>query len=105
MDNIKKIIGERTKRLRLEKNLTQETLADLSGLDQRTISYLENGRSLSMSTLEAVIKALNISTSEFFELNIVDKTDDEIIKDITKILPTLNSKDLRTYYKILKSLN
>lgn len=105
MDNIKKIIGERTKRLRLEKNLTQETLADLSGLDQRTISYLENGRSLSMSTLEAVIKALNISTSEFFELNIVDKTDDEIIKDITKILPTLNSKDLRIYYKILKSLN
>lgn len=105
MDNIKKIIGERTKRLRLEKNLTQETLADLSGLDQRTISYLENGRSLSMSTLEAVIKALNISTSEFFELNIVDKTDDEIIKYITKILPTLNSKDLRTYYKILKSLN
>lgn len=105
MDNIKKIIGERTKRLRLEKNLTQETLADLSGLDQRTISYLENGRSLSMSTLEAVIKALNISTSEFFELNIVDKTDDEIIKDITKILPTLNSKDLRIYYRILKSLN
>lgn len=104
MDNIKKIIGERTRKLRLEKNLTQETLAELSKLDQRTISYLENGRSLSMSSLEAVIKALDITTAEFFELNIIDKTDDEIIEDITKTLPTLPSKDLRTYYNILKSL-
>lgn len=105
MNNIKKIIGERIKKLRIEKKLTQDALAEMASLDQRTISHIENGHSLSMSTLESLVKALNIGTVEFFELNIIDKTDKEIIKEITKILPTLPSEDLRTYYRILKSLN
>lgn len=105
MNDIKKIIGERIKAIRNSKNIKQETLAELSNNDTRTISSIENGHSLSITTLESIIKALDISVADFFELNIVDKTDEEMIEDITKTLPTLSSKDLKTYYKILKSLN
>ena len=101
---IKKIIGERVKHLRNSQGLTQEALAELANLDQRIISTMENGHKLSMKSLEAVISALGIDIPEFFELNIVDKTDEEIISEITNTLSALSSKDLRTYYKILKSL-
>ncbi len=101
---IKKIIGERVKHLRNSQGLTQEALAELANLDQRIISTMENGHKLSMKSLEAVINALGIDIPEFFELNIVDKTDEEIISEITNTLPALSSKDLRIYYKILKSL-
>ena len=101
---IKKIIGERVKFLRNSQGLTQEALADLANLDQRIISTMENGHKLSMKSLEAVICALGMDIPRFFELNIVDKTDEEIIAEITNTLPALSSKDLRTYYKILKSL-
>ena len=100
---IKKIIGERVKHLRNSQDLTQEALADLANLDQ-IISTMENGHKLSMKSLEAVIRALGVDIPEFFKLNIVDKTDEEIIEEITTTLPTLSSKDLRTYYKILKSI-
>ncbi len=101
---IKKIIGERVKHLRNSQDLTQEALADLANLDQRIISTMENGHKLSMKSLEAVIRALGVDIPEFFKLNIVDKTDEEIIEEITTTLPTLSSKDLHTYYKILKSI-
>lgn len=104
MDKIKKIIGQRIRFLRNAQNLKQEALAEKADLDQRIISQMENGRSLSMKSLEAVISALGMDIPEFFELNIIDKTDEEIIAEITNTLPALSSKDLRTYYKILKSL-
>ena len=104
MDKIKKIIGQRIRFLRTSQDLKQEALADKAGLDQRIISQMENGRSLSMKSLEAVIRALGVDIPAFFKLNIVDKTDEEIIEEITTTLPTLSSKDLRTYYKILKSI-
>ncbi len=105
MSKIKKILGERLKNLRLKRNLTQEVLAEMAKLDQRTISHVENGHSLSISSLETLIRALNVDVADFFELNIVDKTDAEIISEITTTIQTLSSEELRTYYKILKSLS
>ena len=38
------IIGERLKRARLAKNMTQENLAELSGVSVKTISSAEKGK-------------------------------------------------------------
>ncbi len=45
---------------RKEKNLTQEELANLSGISRATISRLENGEEVEvkLSTLEAIANAL-----------------------------------------------
>jgi transcriptional regulator with XRE-family HTH domain len=42
--DIRKVIGDNTKRARLRRGLTQEQLAELMGLDRAYISGLEQGR-------------------------------------------------------------
>ena len=42
--DMRKLVGDNTARIRKEKGLTQEALAEKSGLSQQYISGLENGR-------------------------------------------------------------
>lgn len=42
--DMRKLVGENTARIRKEKGLTQEALAEKSGLSQQYISGLENGQ-------------------------------------------------------------
>ena len=42
--DLRKLVGDNTARIRKEKGLTQEALAEKSGLSQQYISGLENGR-------------------------------------------------------------
>ena len=46
------------KQTRLNKNLTQEKLAEKAGLDRSTVSQLENGRAATLLTLVQVLRAL-----------------------------------------------
>ena len=41
--DMRKLVGQNVKRIRQEKGLTQEQLADLSGFSQQYISGLEQG--------------------------------------------------------------
>jgi transcriptional regulator with XRE-family HTH domain len=47
------------RRLRLDQNMTQEQLADRSGLGRATISRIEKGQSVSLLTLIQILRALN----------------------------------------------
>ncbi len=51
-------IGRRLKEARLAVPLTQQDLAKLTNLSQRTISSLENGNDVSFSTIIEVLRAL-----------------------------------------------
>ncbi|MFC1596137.1 helix-turn-helix transcriptional regulator [Candidatus Margulisiibacteriota bacterium] len=54
-------IGQRLKRKRLVKNLTQQSLADIVGLNRMTISEIENGNiACNMITLIQVLRALDL---------------------------------------------
>lgn len=54
--------------LRKEKNLTQDELSHLAGLDRTYISGIERGiRNLTINSLEEIIKALNLSPDEFLD--------------------------------------
>jgi len=52
-------IGKKLKQIRLNKNITQDELAKISGLDRTTISQLENGRPATLLTLVQVLRALD----------------------------------------------
>ena len=52
-------IGNRLKLIRLKKNITQDELSKISGLDRTTISQLENGRAATLLTLVQVLRALD----------------------------------------------
>ena len=51
-------IGGRLRRRRLDKNLSQQTLAGLAGLSRTTVSDLERGAPAGMLTLVQVLRAL-----------------------------------------------
>jgi transcriptional regulator with XRE-family HTH domain len=56
---ILEVLGLRVKRIRLRKNITQQKLADIAGLDRTTIYEFENkGRPVSLLTFVQIIRAL-----------------------------------------------
>ena len=57
-DVILQNLGEQLKRMRLNKNLTQTQLCEVSGLSRSAISDMENKGSGSMSTFVRVLRAL-----------------------------------------------
>lgn len=61
--------------LRKNHGLTQEQLAEKSGLTARTIQRLEAGSDVSLDTLSAVATALNVNISELFQT--IDDKDKE----------------------------
>lgn len=65
MPALRNYLGNRIRAIRNAKGLTQQNLADLSGLDYRYIGAIERGeRNFSIDTLEKVLVALKISIRE-----------------------------------------
>ncbi|MEE3953439.1 helix-turn-helix domain-containing protein [Peribacillus frigoritolerans] len=61
-------LGERIKAIRLSKDISTEKLASLTGVNQSTISRIENNlRSTSIDTLLKICEALEISIKDIFE--------------------------------------
>ncbi len=52
-------LGERLKRLRLDRNLDQRTTAEKAGISERALRNLESGRGSTVETLLRVLKALD----------------------------------------------
>lgn len=66
--NIVESFGARLQSLRKERRLSQEQLAEDSGLHRTYISSLERGgRNPTLTTLKALAVALNIKVSELVE--------------------------------------
>ena len=65
--DIKEKVGQRIRQLRKELELSQEALALKAEVDRTYVTDVENGRrNVSLEILERLIKALNVSFSEFF---------------------------------------
>ena len=70
MEGVVYLDGERLRRLRLERGLTQRELADKAGMSQSTIVLLERrGRSerFHPSTVRKLSGALGVNAAEFLE--------------------------------------
>jgi transcriptional regulator with XRE-family HTH domain len=64
---IEQELGKRLKGRRLDLNLSQEQIATRSGLSRRTITAIENGEGSTLTTLIALLRALNaLDTLENF---------------------------------------
>ena len=60
--DMRKLVGSNTARIRKEKGLTQEQLADRSGLTQQYISGIENGqRNPTIVAIYELASALGVS--------------------------------------------
>ncbi len=70
-----RIIGQRIRELRRQRLLTQEKLAELSGIDSKHIQLMEGSRPSNprIDTIISICRALNISLNDFFSESIEKK--------------------------------
>lgn len=65
--DVKKEFGLRLKELRLKSGLSQESLANIAGLDRTYIPSIEKGnRNISIEVVEKLAIALNVNIKDFF---------------------------------------
>jgi transcriptional regulator with XRE-family HTH domain len=53
-------LGRRLSRLRLDRNLTQQALANEAGVSRHTLLRLEDGQSVTLSALLRILRALDL---------------------------------------------
>lgn len=64
-NDIEKAFGQVIRELRLEQNISQEKLAELSELDRSYLSEIERGiKTISIVTLFKLSKGLNVASSK-----------------------------------------
>ncbi len=67
MGILEKQIGKHIKEVRLERNLSQETLAEMCGFSNTTLSSYENGRkNPSLDTIATIAKKLKVSIERLY---------------------------------------
>lgn len=63
---IYKKLADRIERLRKEKGLTQEELAEKAGLHRAYFWEIENGKNISIKTAYKIAKGLGVSLAQLF---------------------------------------
>ena len=58
-DELQAALGERLKRLRLNRNLDQKSTAEKAGISERALRNLESGHGSTVETMLRVLKALD----------------------------------------------
>ena len=68
MDNINKRVGQRIRKYRQSRGLTQEQLAFKAGLHRAYIGHVERGeKNIGLINLEKIAKSLSIETTELLK--------------------------------------
>lgn len=110
MSDFFKLIGERIRTIRKEKGLTQEALADKSGIHYSYIGGIEHGdRNISLATLEKVIDALEIMPVELFQFHKSDIENELVDKRILieahrSLLIDLTMDEVKLIHRIAKDI-
>jgi transcriptional regulator with XRE-family HTH domain len=58
-EELQTVLGERLRRLRLDRNLDQRSTAEKAGISEKALRNLEGGRGSTVETLLRVLKALD----------------------------------------------
>ena len=104
---IKQELGLKIKRMRINRGLTQEQLAEKVDVSQRTMSGIEIGENfVTAETLDKIISALNTTSEELFATNHL-KEHEYLLEDIQNYLKNIsqNPQKLETLYNIIKALS
>lgn len=107
-------IGQKIKKARLERGLTQQELGNIVGVQKSAIAKYENGRvvNIKRSTLQKIAKALNIRPSELLfnespkdtaDLHVKIITDFELM-DAIKDYYLLGEENQRMVRELIRSL-
>lgn len=99
-----KLVGERIKRMRESRGLTQENLAETSGFSNSHISNVENGwTKVSLEGLVRIANALDVSSDELLRDNL-KKSKDEFEAEVVEDLKDCSVQETQILTDTLKAL-
>ena len=102
--SVKKLLGEKIKRIRKNRNLTQEQLAEMIDIAPRNLSRIEVGESfVSAETLDRLLTALNVTAEELFSYEHI-KDSKELLAEIYTYIDGIksNKRRLEKIYRMIK---
>jgi transcriptional regulator with XRE-family HTH domain len=89
-----KLIGIRVKNMRLKHHLTQDKLAELSGIESRYLSKIENGSSkLSLPCLMSLANALNTTTDNLLMDNLI-ASKPNLLKEVEDVFSDCSAAEI-----------
>ena len=96
-------IGQRIREFRKAKSLTQERLAELSGIEPSNISHIERGATkASLPTLVAIANSLEISLDELVYASL--KRSRHIYSDmLAELIQDMTEEELSAVVEIIKT--
>jgi len=97
-------VGERIRRLRKERNLSQEQLAERSNLHTNYVGQVERGeKNLTLETLEKIVSGLGVSLEELFRfLGPMDRKD--ALGEIVRLLSERSAEDHSMVLRVLETV-
>lgn len=104
--DIKVLLGQKIKQYRLLRGFTQEEMAEMLNISQRTLSGIECGNNfLTATTMDKILEVLNISPDELFYVEYL-KPKEELVSDLILDIKSIEGDEekLRTVYKVVKAL-
>ena len=104
--NLKKCFGQNVQKYRKHRNLTQERLAELVGVDVTSISAVETGKYFpSADNLARIVDVLQVQFSDLFEFDSL-RSNDEVFEDIISIISAFkdDKKRLNAVRNCVKTL-
>ena len=105
MIEIKSIVGKNLRKLRKSFGYTQEELADMIGLERKSISHIETGRSsISYNVIQKICDKLHVSPVELF-FNELPQTQNEMLIQTINIISKFNDEKLNYAYLIIKAIS
>lgn len=97
------IIGTRIRGIRKNKKMTQEKLAELSGVEPSNISHIERAATkLSLPTLVSIANALDVTLDEIVYDNL-NRSSHVSVKLIDDLLADCSPEELRALAEVIKT--
>lgn len=104
MNDIRKLLGKRIKELRKLNKMSQEELAEVANIEQRSLSHIECGDTFPSRSLLDIAKALDIELKDLFDFEHLEQTDKSMRDYILHNVDKLNEDNLKTVYRMIKSM-
>lgn len=99
-----RLIGERIKKARIEKKITQKTLAEKVGVSIAFLSRIERGSSqLNLKRLTQICNILDISEGSILN-GASEGSDSYLEKDFVELLNKCTDKQKKIIYEIAKTI-
>lgn len=108
-NKLQKHIAFRIRKCRKDQGLSQEKLSEIAGLGVKAIQNIENMKyDFKIKTLESVIKALNLTVEEFFDLQSYESEREDspeiLFENLTKLPKEKQGKIISSFNEIVKNI-